>query len=225
MDKLRFGPPVSHVYNPLRYAWEPHEAYLRAYGAGPKRVLFVGMNPGPFGMAQNGVPFGEVGMVRDWLQISGAVGRPDKEHPRRPVTGFACSRSEVSGQRVWGLFASRFGGASSFFSNHFVLGYCPLAFMEKSGRNRTPDKLSASERSALFAVCNEHLAAVVEILQAEWLIGIGDFAHKRVTEVCSPGVARIGRILHPSPASPIANRDWAGQVTAQLVALGVWERA
>jgi len=223
VDKLKFGSPVSHVYNPLRYAWEPHEAYLRAYGGGPKRVLFIGMNPGPFGMSQNGVPFGEIGMVRNWLQISGAVGKPDREHPRRPVTGFACTRSEVSGQRFWGLFASRFGGAKGFFSNHFVLSYCPLAFMEKSGRNRTPDKLSAKERAALYAVCNEHLAAAVEILQPEWLIGIGDFAHKRITQVCSTGTARIGRILHPSPASPLANRDWPAQVTAQLVTLGIWE--
>src|SRR4051812_5049055 len=88
--RLKFGPPVSHVYNPLRYAWEPHEAYLRKYGAGQKRVLFIGMNPGPFGMSQNGVPFGEIRMVREWLQISGRVRCPEKEHPRRPVTGFAC---------------------------------------------------------------------------------------------------------------------------------------
>ena len=34
-----------------------------------KRVVFLGMNPGPFGMAQVGVPFGEVAAVRDWLRI------------------------------------------------------------------------------------------------------------------------------------------------------------
>ena len=50
--RLKFGPPVTCVYNPLAYAWRAHEQYLRAYGAPPKRVVFLGMNPGPFGMVQ-----------------------------------------------------------------------------------------------------------------------------------------------------------------------------
>jgi single-strand selective monofunctional uracil DNA glycosylase len=223
VDKLSFGPPVSHVYNPLRYAWQPHEIFLRTYGSGRKRVLFVGMNPGPFGMAQNGIPFGEINVVRDWLKISGAISHPEREHPRRPVTGFSCHRSEVSGQRFWGLFAERFGAPKAFFSTHFVVSYCPLAFMEASGRNRTPDKLSKAEKQALFAACNEHLSAAVRVLQPEWLIAIGDFAHKRITEVFKGDAPKIGRILHPSPASPLANQDWPRQVTAQLVALGVWK--
>lgn len=223
VDKLKFGPPVSHVYNPLRYAWEPHELFLRTYGLGRKRVLFVGMNPGPFGMAQNGVPFGEIKMVRDWLKISGAVLRPQREHPRRPVAGFSCHRSEVSGQRFWGLFAERFGTPKAFFSTHFVVSYCPLAFMEASGRNRTPDKLSKTEKEALFAACNKHLRAAAEILQPEWLIAIGDFAHRRIIEVFNGESPKVGRILHPSPASPSANRDWGRQVTAQLERLGVWK--
>jgi single-strand selective monofunctional uracil DNA glycosylase len=223
VDKLTFGPPVSHVYNPLRYAWRPHELYLRTYGAGRKQVLFVGMNPGPFGMAQNGVPFGEISIVRNWLKINGTISRPEREHPRRPVAGFACHRSEVSGQRFWGLFAERFRAPKAFFSAHFVVSYCPLAFMEESGRNRTPDKLSKSEKQALFAACNEHLSAAVRILQPEWLIGIGDFAHRRITELFRDDGPKIGRILHPSPASPVANRDWPAQVTAQLVTLGVWK--
>ena len=101
VDSLHFGPPVSHVYNPLRYAWQPHEAYLKRFGGGAKEAIFLGMNPGPWGMAQTGVPFGEVGAVRDWLGISGEVLSPTNEHPRRPIRGFACQRSEVSGQRVW----------------------------------------------------------------------------------------------------------------------------
>ncbi len=223
VDRLSFGPPVSHVYNPLRYAWHPHELYLRTYGTGRKRVLFIGMNPGPFGMAQNGIPFGEISIVRDWLKITGRISRPENEHPRRPVTGFSCHRSEVSGQRFWGLFSERFGAPKAFFNIHFVLSYCPLAFMEASGRNRTPDKLSKAEKAALFTACNEHLRAAVSILQPEWLIGIGDFAHKRLTELFQGESRNIGRILHPSPASPIANRDWPAKVTAQLLALGVWK--
>ncbi len=223
MDRLRFSPPVAHVYNPLRYAWEPHAAYLRKFGAARKRVVFLGMNPGPFGMVQTGVPFGEIAAVRDWLRIEAHVGKPAREHPRRPVTGFACPRSEVSGQRLWGLFAARFGSPERFFAAHVVLNYCPLAFVESSGRNRTPDKLAAAEKLALFTACDKHLRALVAILEPEWLIGIGDFAAKRAEQVFPNGPVKVGRILHPSPASPAANRSWAALATRQLQQLGVWE--
>jgi single-strand selective monofunctional uracil DNA glycosylase len=72
---LSFAPPVSHVYNPLDYAWATHAAYLERYGAAPKRVVFLGMNPGPFGMAQTGVPFGVPDLARGWLGIDGQVAR------------------------------------------------------------------------------------------------------------------------------------------------------
>ncbi len=220
--RLQFRPPVTHVYNPLVYAWAPHAAYLRKFGATFKRVVFLGMNPGPFGMAQTGVPFGEVASVRDWLQIECAVGKPDREHARRPVTGFACARSEVSGRRLWGLFAERFGTPERFFTEHIVMNYCPLAFLESSGRNRTPDKLPASERDPLFAACDRHLRAVVVALRPGWLIGIGDFAAKRAAYVFQDSPLRIGRILHPSPANPAANRNWQAAATRQLKTLGVW---
>lgn len=138
VGELRFGEPVAYVYNPLEYAWAAHEMYLRRYGNTRKRVLFLGMNPGPFGMAQTGIPFGQIAAVRDWLRIQAPVGRPTKEHPKRVVSGFECSRSEISGERLWGMFAKRFGSADKFFTDHFLANYCPLAFMESTGRNRIP---------------------------------------------------------------------------------------
>ena len=137
-SRLKFGLPVTHAYNPLAYAWALHEAYLLRFGATRKRVVFLGMNPGPFGMVQTGVPFGEVAAVRDWLRIGEPVGRPAHEHPQRPVTGLACPRSEVSGRRLWGLFAERFRTPERFFAGHLVMNYCPLAFLESGGRNHTP---------------------------------------------------------------------------------------
>jgi single-strand selective monofunctional uracil DNA glycosylase len=103
-----------------------------------------------------------------------------------------------------------------------VVNYCPLAFLETSGRNRTPDKLAQHERSALFGICDEHLRATVETLQPEWLIGVGDFAEKRAQQIFATNRPRIGKILHPSPACPASNVDWAGKVCSQLRALGVW---
>lgn len=220
--RLRFAPPVAWVYNPLDYAWAPHEVYLRRFATGRRRVIFLGMNPGPFGMAQTGVPFGEVAAVRDWLGIQAEVKSPQKVHPKRPVEGFACERSEVSGRRLWGLFAERFGSAEKFFADHFVVNYCPLAFMDEGGRNLTPDKFPAAEAERLHAVCDAHLRAVVEELEPEWLIGVGDFAEKRARLALAETNVRFGKVLHPSPASPAANRGWSGAATKQLKAQGVW---
>ncbi len=221
--ELRFAAPVTHVYNPLAYAWAPHRDYVRAFAGGRKRVIFLGMNPGPWGMSQTGVPFGEITHVKEFLQISGAVGRPAREHPKRPVLGFACARSEVSGRRLWGAIAARFGDAPSFFEDHYIANYCPLAFLEESGRNRTPDKLPAAERDPLFAACDRHLEQLVRLLEPEWIIGVGAFAEKRARAALPSASVKFGRILHPSPANPTANRDWSGTVARQLAALGIWD--
>src|SRR5262249_11470363 len=145
-------------------------------------------------------------------------------HPRRPVTGFDCPRCEVSGKRLWGLFAQRFGTPEKFFREHLVMNYCPLAFIEDSGRNRTPDKLLASERLALFDCCDRHLTNIGAILEPEWLIAVGDFAFQRAQRVFGASSIRLGRILHPSPASPAANRDWSKQAERQLKEIGVWKK-
>ncbi len=221
VDRLQFGEPVTHVYNPLRYAQAPHEAYLRRFGEGTGRVVLLGMNPGPFGMAQTGVPFGEVELVRSWMGIEGTVGRPPREHPSRPVEGFGCTRSEVSGARVWGWARDRFGTPERFFARFFVMNYCPLAFLEASGRNRTPDKLAADERAALFAACDRALAAALEVLRPRLVVGVGGFACKRAEPHAAALEIPCGTILHPSPASPLANSGWAAKAEAQLAALGV----
>lgn len=221
VDQLRFGPPVSHIYNPLEYAAAVHEAYLERYANGRCRVVFIGMNPGPFGMTQTGVPFGEVAAVRDWLGLNGPVLRPRTENPKRPIEGFDCKRSEVSGRRLWGLFQQRFGSAEAFFRDHFVANYCPLVFLD-GGRNLTPDKLPSAEQQPLLAACDQHLQRICEVLQPEWVIGVGAWAERRAAEALKTRDVRIGRVLHPSPASPAANRGWAEAATAQLQTLGVW---
>ncbi|KFB70156.1 uracil-DNA glycosylase family protein [Candidatus Accumulibacter vicinus] len=221
LSTLTFSPPVSHVYNPLSYAWSAHELYLRRYGASTRRVVFLGMNPGPFGMVQCGVPFGEVAAVRDWLGIEVAVPKPAVENPRRPIEGFACTRSEVSGRRLWGLFRERFGSADAFFAEHFVANYCPLAFFDLA-RNLTPDKLPATEAAALRVACDAHLKTLVSVLQPEWVIGVGAFAETRAAGALAGMKVRTGRVLHPSPASPLANQGWAAAATRQLVELGIW---
>jgi len=221
VGSLRFRKPVSHVYNPLVYARPGYEEYVRRYGSSPKEVIFVGMNPGPWGMAQTGVPFGAVGMVRDWLGIHVPIGKPPREHPKRPVLGFECKREEISGLRLWRWIRERFGTPEKFFARFFVANYCPLMFLEASGRNRTPDKLPAAEREPLLAACDEALARLVEALRARYVIGVGAFATKRARAALGNRNVTVGSILHPSPASPAANRHWAATVEKQLSAMGI----
>lgn len=221
VDDLRFSSPVTHVYNPLVYARAGVEAYLKQYARAGCEAFLLGMNPGPWGMAQTGVPFGEVSFVRDWLRIDERIGKPEVEHPKRPIQGLDCKRSEVSGQRVWGWAKERFKTPAKFFAKFFVWNYCPLVFMEESGRNRTPDKLPVSERDALFEPCNQALRKMIEHLEPKRVIGIGAFATTRLTKILGDDAPPIGTVLHPSPASPLANRGWAPQAEAQLEALGI----
>jgi single-strand selective monofunctional uracil DNA glycosylase len=221
VNRLRFAPPVTHVYNPLDYAWEAHAQYLELYGHAPKEMLFLGMNPGPWGMAQTGVPFGEVGAVRDWLGIDASIRRPEHENPKRRIMGLACTRSEVSGARLWGWAREVFGTPARFFSRFFIANYCPLAFLEEGGRNRTPDKLPADERGPLLEICDSSLRQTVELLRPRMVVGVGAFAESRARAALDGIDVIIGRILHPSPASPAANRGWAEHATRELRELGI----
>lgn len=221
LSHLHFGPPVTHVYNPLVYAREPYREYLARYGQPPKEAVFFGMNPGPWGMAQTGVPFGEVRQVMDWLGIRGFVGRPELEHPKRPVLGYDCPRSEVSGSRIWGWARETFATPERFFARFFIANYCPLLFLEETGRNRTPDKLPPAEREPLLAACDRALRRTIEHLAPRYVIGIGRFAEGRALAALPDLDVRIGRITHPSPANPAANRGWAELVTTELRGLGI----
>ena len=218
---LRFGPPVACVYNPLEHAAALHRAWLERYGRGRKEVLLVGMNPGPFGMVQTGVPFGEVEAVRSWLGLRGKVTQPAHVHPKRPVQGLDCTRAEVSGRRLWTWAAQRFVTPQRFFRRFFVTNYCPLAFVADSGANLTPDKLPAAETAPLFRICDRLLVQVVTALQPRWVIGVGAFAEARAAAVLAGHDVRIGRIPHPSPASPAANLGWEKLADAAFAALGI----
>lgn len=226
LASLNFSEPVHTVYNPQEYAYSVHREYVERFARSGLRAVFLGMNPGPWGMAQTGVPFGAIPWVRDWMNISSDawrdIGKPGSEHPKRPIQGRNCSRVEVSGDRLWGLMAERFGGAEAFFRQHFVINYCPLVFMEESGRNRTPDKLPREEKTALFRICDRSLSKIIEILQPEYLIGVGKFAQNTLTRIFKDSEFEIHGILHPSPASPAANRGWAVRAEQQLEERGIW---
>lgn len=220
---LTFGEPVCYLYNPLEYAWETHRCYVKTYCQPGQSVLFLGMNPGPFGMAQTGVPFGEVNAVRDWLKITGEVGHPPNEHPKRRILGLACKQSEVSGARFWGFFRKQCGEPQTFFRHCFVHNLCPLIFMNATGKNLTPPELCAAERDALLRHCDSTLCQVVKALGISMVIGIGKVAEQRARKALTEAEiqVRVEGILHPSPRSPQANKGWEAVAKARLEELGV----
>lgn len=213
---LEFAAPVAFVYNPLEYARAPHELYLARARKGID-ALYLGMNPGPFGMAQTGVPFGEIAAVRDFLGISAPVRTPREMHPKRLIEGFGCPRSEVSGRRFWGLMAREFGSAERFFAHGFVWNWCPLAFMAESGANITPDKLVRAEREAIETACDSALRAMVDALEPRVIVGVGGFASKCAERALGEAAPDIVTMLHPSPASPAANRGWDAEARKILM--------
>jgi single-strand selective monofunctional uracil DNA glycosylase len=221
VSRLTFSRPVTHTYNPLIYARRGYDRYVAAFGGSVKPVVLLGMNPGPFGMAQTGVPFGDVEMVKGWMGISAQVTMPAAPHPRRPISGFSCTRREVSGSRLWGWAKQRYGTPAAFFKQFFVLNYCPLVFMEAGGRNRTPEKLPAAEKKRLFRVCDQALVKSIEIIKPQWVVAIGGFAEKRIQAALKNMGLKTGRITHPSPANPRANRGWVSLVESELAAMGI----
>lgn len=218
---MHFGPPTQCVYNPLIYAQAPHHLYWRKYGRAPKEILLLGMNPGPWGMAQTGVPFGDVAMVSEWLGIRAEVDTPAQMHPKRPILGFDCPRGEVSGQRLWGWARRRFGTPERFFQRFFVANYCPLVFMEQSGRNRTPDKLPKNESAPLLAACDEALQRTALLMRPRMVVGIGKFAALQAQRALAHVEVQVGLITHPSPANPKANAGWAELVEQELAQMGI----
>lgn len=205
----------SHIYNPLQYAWSGHREYLARYGKKRGRVLLLGMNPGPWGMAQTGVPFGTVSIVREWFRIETKLARRlPVQHPKYPILGMACHRSEGSGGRLWGWAQDAFGKPGRFFDRFFVWNYCPLLFLGKD-RNLTPVDLTAPEARAMSVVCDHALARVIRLLDPVAVVGIGRYAERHAHEVVGDGVP-IAYLPHPSPASPAANRDWPAMAERAL---------
>ncbi|XP_046881041.1 single-strand-selective monofunctional uracil-DNA glycosylase 1 [Hypomesus transpacificus] len=223
LRRLSFSDPVRYIYNPLEYAWDTHRCYVEKYCGGGQSVLFLGMNPGPFGMAQTGVPFGEVNSVRDWLKITGKVGHPPDEHPKRQITGLSCTQREVSGARFWGFFRKLCREPAVFFRHCFVHNLCPLIFMSASGKNLTPPELSVGERDTLLALCDTALSQAVEVLGISMVIGVGRVAEQRARRALSAAgmQVRVEGVMHPSPRNPLANKGWEAVAQAKLAELGV----
>ena len=210
------------IYNPLRYAWDVHEEYLRRSGGHGAKAILMGMNPGPHGMGQMGIPFAATTVVRELIGIQGIeVNQPVNPHPNRPVNGLSHPKEEVSGTRLWNALSERYGSAGCIFEKVFVLNHCPLMiFSGPRATNITPDNIAGPSVKRLIERCDEHLREVVRILGIESVVGVGKYAERRAREsLASMGVS-VTSCWHPSPASPLANRnggaDWRENISSVL---------
>ena len=90
IKKIEENSEVDHATNPLDYAWPHHVQYLEQWGGLGARVLLLGMNPGPWCMAQTGVPFGATDVAQQFLGIEPrALLTPPNAHPKRPIEWMA----------------------------------------------------------------------------------------------------------------------------------------
>ena len=213
---------IDVCYNPLNYAWDVHEEYLRRMGGRGAHTVMLGMNPGPHGMGQMGIPFAATSIVRDLLGITDIpVNQPDVPDERRPVIGLEYHKEEVSGTRLWNLLHTQYGDVEAIASRVFLVNHCPLMlFSGPRATNITPDKVGGSTAKALLERCDEHLSEVVDILGADRVVGVGKFAESRARAVLAEQPIEVTGCWHPSPASPLANRndgaDWRENVRAVL---------
>ncbi len=215
-----------YVYHPLQYAWNFHKKYIELYVKENTDTLFLGMNPGPFGMAQTGIPFGEVNVVRDYLGIDEKLENLPTCHPKRPIEGLKCSRSEVSGRRLWTLIQNRFPVSSLFPDSVAIMNYCPVVFVDKgpTGKNIIPEKIEKNAREKLEQICDNYLDQMISIINPRNVIGIGQYAKKKLESSISrlESDIYVTSILHPSPANPQANRGWEPIVKKTLVDEHIW---
>ncbi|XP_075148067.1 single-strand-selective monofunctional uracil-DNA glycosylase [Haematobia irritans] len=201
-------PEITHIYNPVEYAAQVHCEYLRRYLKGPKKVLFIGMNPGGDGMAQNGVPFGNISTVRDIMHLHGIVHQPALQHPKRPIKGFDCTREEPSGKRLWSLFQKLANGSLDTFSQQcFVHNFCPLAFFDAQGRNITPSEIKGLYKKDIQDICLRTIECQLHLLQPDVVIAIGDYVYKTLQKSFYCKNKRLLRLAHPSPRS-LNNTNW-----------------
>ncbi|XP_023328801.1 single-strand selective monofunctional uracil DNA glycosylase isoform X2 [Eurytemora carolleeae] len=215
--------PVKYLSNPLDHAELPHRIFLQKYLDGEKKIIFLGMNPGPWGMCQTGIPFGEIEACKGFLGISAPVKTPKTFHPRRPIEGFDCKRKEVSGQRFWSLIKEVSRTPDTFFKHSFLANHCPLAFMKESGKNVTPPEMPKELREKIMTACDSSLLEILDLLKTDLIIGIGKFAENRGKKIVKENKlkTRVGFLMHPSPINPLANKGWNDIALKQLAELDV----
>jgi len=197
--------PDIVVINPLEYLWLQYGYYTSCYHNQYPRAMIIGMNPGPKGMSQTGIPFGSPNIIPSILpnkslfnEIRDNEGSPVSS-PHRRITGPSNTTVEVSGNRLWSALIKRYGDFKSITSEIFVDNICPLLFLcgKNGSKNLTPDKLTPSPaKIILIRLCTERLQKIYQCLgEPSNIVALGRWSHKFL-EKMFPKV-RVTYILHP----------------------------
>jgi len=216
LNPLKFTGAVHTIYNPLAYAWQQHQTFLERFDPGDRPVMFLGMNPGPFGMAQTGVPFSDPSIAQQLFGIDCDFTAPTVQHPKRPIMGKLSTRKEGSGGRLWRWVVDYFGDIDNFTNQVLIWNYCPLCFLNQNGANLTPDKLIKKDQEKLYKKCDLALRAVAENKKVRTVVALGRFAEERSKIALNGTDTQIIYLLHPSPANPRANREWPQLATGLM---------
>lgn len=224
LKKLEYPFFAYHVFD---YAFDPFWEYICRYARTPKKTVFLGINPGPFGMMQNGIPFGTISIARDWLLLRAPIKRPSLEHPKRPIRGWAEPREEESGARLWGLARREFKTPQAFFKDHLILNYCPIGFIDGEGKNVTPDKLPEDVRIPMEKICDDLFSFLIDTYQVQTVLGVGRYAEKQAQkQLANHPSLRVEYVPHPSPLNPQAYALWIKEegeaMRVQLKGKGIW---
>ena len=183
---------VAEPQNPFSFALDPYCQFVHEYLNGPIDVLFLGINPSPTGMGRNGIPFGDIDSVINYLEITDAQLKDGTKIADLPRGG---KNAEYSGKLLWGLIEELAGPPQNFFDHCFVHNYCPLLFTtHKNGRTKNVTPKDLADKSELEAICDEYLLKTLALLNVRVLVVMGGYLENRVKNCFKK--------IDPAPAPP-----------------------
>jgi single-strand selective monofunctional uracil DNA glycosylase len=211
------------IWNPGLYAASWHALFRKEYPASAGCILVFGLNPGPYGMAQTGIPFTDLKRLREHLprlakglerrgcSLAGVGLAP------RSLRPYLSRTFESSAVRVYRFLSRGWGSAEDGWRSVVVANPCSLLFMDAAGENRTPADLvgAVSRRTGSLVAarrlrerCNalRRLAAreAVRVLSPRGVVLLGKDAQRAMQTGIAPllGPDSILGWEHPARAVP-----------------------
>ena len=238
---LRLGRETSwRVWNPGRYGERWHRRFRETYPPGPNPVLLLGLNPGPYGMGQTGIPFTDIRRLESDLPELAARLRTDGESIGLPGLAPPDLRRrldrtfESSSIRVYRFLRLAGGSAGAGWRRVVAANPCPMLFMEGTV-NRTPADLRRALRkrggrlervTARLEECDqlrrECAREAVRVLEPRGVILLGRNIQEALAGDPSLGAVPGGVLAweHPARAVPDA---WAGGLVRAVRRRGWWK--
>jgi len=206
------------VWNPALYALDIYQEYLTKFPPEPGAILALGLNPGPYGMAQTGIPF------TDCRTASGALGMemtipgkaPDDLISRlKKANGKWRGTYERSSLGMYRFLILAWGDIKTAYRNWFVGNPCPLLFLDPERWNVTPADPRLRRMKEVGELRQRAVIGFSEILNPRGIVCFGKDVAKAVGEVAirQVGPDRVVFYEHPARAVP---EKWAAGLLQEL---------